>query len=300
MFKDKDVVCFLGDSLTADGRYMAEIYQYLRKKYKIKCYNCGIPGGTARMLSLHMHSTCLIYNPDHVAVTVGINDLAIAKYSAENMKNAEIAEQRRKTVEIHKEKYEQIICDIIASGAQPIVCLTAPFDDVNPKARECFACRPALEEIIENMRRLAKKYGCPIVDYYGEMYPLLDKMDIISPDRVHPTALGYHVMAQIFLRDTGEKDACEYDTPFEFEEWNKARFDAEQKLRKMNFAEYCGMLDRCWMNDLPMEEKKKIALERYEASPDKTAFVPLAYKDYSENADKMDRLRGEVIKLTVY
>ena len=45
MFKDYDVVCFFGDSITSNGLWLAEIYQYLRKKYKIKCYNCGVSGG---------------------------------------------------------------------------------------------------------------------------------------------------------------------------------------------------------------------------------------------------------------
>lgn len=44
MFKDKDVICFLGDSITANGLWMAEVYQELRKKYRIKCYNIGVPG----------------------------------------------------------------------------------------------------------------------------------------------------------------------------------------------------------------------------------------------------------------
>ena len=47
MFKDKDVICFLGDSITASGLWEAEIYQFLRKKYKIKCFTCGVSGSTA-------------------------------------------------------------------------------------------------------------------------------------------------------------------------------------------------------------------------------------------------------------
>ena len=33
MFKDGNIVCFLGDSITAAGLWEAEVYQFLRKKF---------------------------------------------------------------------------------------------------------------------------------------------------------------------------------------------------------------------------------------------------------------------------
>ena len=80
MFLEKDIICFLGDSITANGRWMAEVYQYLRKKYKVKCYNCGFSGGTALNASYYLNSECLIYNPDYVSIMFGINDIRISLY----------------------------------------------------------------------------------------------------------------------------------------------------------------------------------------------------------------------------
>ena len=47
MFQKNDIICFLGDSITANGMWMAEIYQTLRKTVPVKCYNCGVSGATA-------------------------------------------------------------------------------------------------------------------------------------------------------------------------------------------------------------------------------------------------------------
>ena len=72
MFKDKDVICFLGDSITANGLWMAEVYQELRKKYKVKCYNIGVSGGRIFMAEKCLYSRCLAFNPDYVTVSFGI------------------------------------------------------------------------------------------------------------------------------------------------------------------------------------------------------------------------------------
>lgn len=46
-FKDGDVICFLGDSITSNGLCVAEVYQELRKHHLVKCYNCGVAGASA-------------------------------------------------------------------------------------------------------------------------------------------------------------------------------------------------------------------------------------------------------------
>ena len=56
MFHDNDVICFLGDSITANGLWMSEVYQVLRKKYKVRCYNCGVSGSTARCAKQYLHT----------------------------------------------------------------------------------------------------------------------------------------------------------------------------------------------------------------------------------------------------
>ena len=74
MFRDNDVICFLGDSITAGGLWMGEVYQVLRKKYKLRCFNSGVSGGAASRAERYLHANCLIYNPDYVVINFGVND----------------------------------------------------------------------------------------------------------------------------------------------------------------------------------------------------------------------------------
>ena len=135
MFKDKDVICFLGDSITANGLWMAEAYQELRKKYKIKCYNIGVPGGRIFMAEKCLYSRCLAFNPDYVTVSFGVNDVEHTYY-ADKYDGLTEDELKEKAFEIYNESYERVIKKIIDFGAQPIICIPSPYDNVNEKTVE--------------------------------------------------------------------------------------------------------------------------------------------------------------------
>lgn len=298
MFKDKDVICFLGDSITAKGLWMAEVYQELRKKYQIKCYNIGVSGGRMYMAEKYLYSRCLAFNPDYVTVMFGINDIEHTWYKKDFPKLTD-DELKSKAVEIYKESYERVINKIIVFGAQPIVCISVPYDDVNDTPTENLYNQTPLDELVEFQREMAEKYNCPVVDFKAVMRPMLKERKVISDDRVHPTEEGYHVMAQVFLHDTGEQENLDFDTPFEFEEWNKLRYDKEQQLRGFNFAEYCYMIDDNWAVGKSAEEKKQAALDEYEKCGDKTTFVAEAFRDYPKMLDMKEQIMEDVIRLTI-
>ena len=43
MFKDGDILCFLGDSITASGLWESEVYQILRKNIKSNATTAVFP-----------------------------------------------------------------------------------------------------------------------------------------------------------------------------------------------------------------------------------------------------------------
>ena len=107
MFKDKDVICFYGDSLTAAGLTMAEIFQQIRKTAHVKCYNCGISGATTGIGVKYLYSNCLVYNPDYVVLSFGINDIGRSLHSKNTTLSKEDAEARiSRLKQQHKEKQE--------------------------------------------------------------------------------------------------------------------------------------------------------------------------------------------------
>ena len=286
MFKDGDVICFFGDSITANGLWLAEVYQKIRKSTRVKCYNCGVPGVSAERAALYLDKRCLSLNPDFVVMMFGINDIKYSLYKRELIGDKETDALKKAALAAHKEAYEGLVKKTLASGAGVILCIPSPYDDQNVKAEEILECRAALDECADFQRFLAKKYGLPVVDFMTPMRSMLTKRDILSHDRIHPTPEGHHVMAEIFLKEMGYSDDLNFDAPFIFEEWNRERYRAEQELTRVNFIEYCVLLKEGYVQGMSCEERKRIAKERYDGYEDKTGFFPSSYRDYIEKIDR--------------
>ena len=262
LFSDGDIICFLGDSITARGILCAEVYQTLGKKKRIKCYNCGVSGSSTKYAKDYLYTHCLNYNPTHVAIMFGINDINRSYYSDSYTSPGKETEIRS-AMELHKICYEEIVKRCIAFGAKVILSIPVPYDEISDSAEENLHCQRGLDESAEFIRLLAEKYGCAVVDYDKVMRPMLTE-SVIGADRVHPTDYGYHVMAQVFMRDTGIIDECDFATPFEFEDWNKERYDAERALKDIYFVEYCAIFKKSREERLTVAEKKALALSQIE------------------------------------
>ena len=299
VFENKDIICFLGDSITANGMWMAEVYQSLRKNQKVKCYNCGVSGATTEKALLYLHSRCLIYNPDYVVMMFGINDINRVLY-ADAPYSSKCEAQKKAALEAHKAAYEKLVEQTVAFGSKVILCVAVPYDEVNDKKEPNLHCQCAMDESGEFVRFLADKYGCALVDFKSVMQPLLTERNLISEDRIHPTDDGYHAMAQIFLRDIGEQEVCDFDTPFVFESWNKERYDAEISLHTVNYIEYNALLKEGYIDKLTYEERKNIAAKRYAECEDKEGYVGASLADYIKKIDMFNVYMGEIIKRTLF
>lgn len=302
MFKDNDIICFFGDSITANGMWVAEVYQKLREKYRIKCYNCGVGGATADKALKYVYNFCLIHSPAYVVVEFGINDINYNLYSADRADEPGIKEARANAIKVCKENYEKLVSLIADAGAKPIIAVPAPYDDSDTfdSISENLNCQCALDALEPFFLSLAEKYNCKTVNFRAGMQPFLSRGNIMCDDRIHPNESGHHIMAQIFLRDTGVIEFCDFDTPFVFEEWNKLRYDAEQKLLNLNFIEYSALVYDGWDKNKNLQEKKKLAMDMYESFDDKTTFFPQACLEYTENIDHRDKLMGEIVRLTIF
>lgn len=296
MFEDKDIICFLGDSITANGMWMAEVYQSLRRRHKVKCYNCGVSGATAEKAMLYLYGHCLSFNPDYVVMMFGINDIDRSLYADAQGREA----AKKAAIQAHKAAYEKLVEQIIAFGSRVILCVAVPYDEVNDKKEQNLYCKCAMDELGEFVRSLADKYGCALVDFQSVMKPLLTERNLIGEDRIHPTDEGYHAMAQIFLRDIGEQEICDFDTPFVFEGWNKERYEAELSLNTVNYIKYNVLLKEGYIDKRTYEECKKIAAERYAECEDKVGYVAASLSDYIKKNDTYDIYMGEIIKRTLF
>ena len=297
MFSDGNIICFLGDSITANGLICAEVYQTVGKKKRIKCFNCGVSGGDARNAADYIYGHCLIRNPSHVVVNFGINDVGLSLY----YKGCELPdkdERRAAALARHKEAYERIVTTCLDYGVKVIVTTQSPYDDESAYECEAATVQAALDESASFIRSLAEKYSLPLVDYSSVMRKKLS-LGLIGADRVHPTKLGYHYMAQIFMRDTGEIDECDFDTPFELEAWNKERYDAEMRLMSHDKAEYCILYRRSRAERMSFAERRAYAKEVLDSLPSTSCNLGLL-ADYIENGDFREELVEAVLKKSIF
>ena len=132
------------------------------------------------------------------------------------------------------------------------------------------------------------------------MLPMLGKEPIINDDRVHPSEYGQHVMAQIFLKEIGQVDECDFKTPFEFEEWNKLRFEAESKNRRLNYVELCDTYYDGYALNKSVDEIKEIVKERLENYKGDSVYIAGAYAEYIELGHLRVKNKGEIVKLTKF
>ena len=293
MFSDGDIICFLGDSITANGLVCAEVYQTVGKKKRIKCFNCGVSGGDANNAADYIYSHCLIRNPSYVVVNFGINDVGLSLYYP-SCSLPDKMERRAAALARHKAAYERIVKTCLDFGVKVIVTIQSPYDDVSAYEQECSTAQEALDESAAFIRSLAEKYSLPVVDYGSVMRKDLSK-GLICADRVHPTRLGYHYMAQIFMRDTGEIDECDFETPFEPEEWNRERLAAEGKLMSHDKAEYCILFRKSRAEHMTFEQRKAYAKEVLDGLPSTSCNLGLL-ADYTVNGDFREELVEAVVK----
>ena len=297
-FVDKDVVCCLGDSITAAGLWMAEIYQEVKKTRNVKFYNCGVSGGCAYLAADYLYHSCLSKNPTKTFVTFGVNDISrwvLSKDSTDPDPMGTV----RSYIELYKVKIEEIVKNILDFGSEVILCTAMPYDEYSDVAAENLKCEFAMEECAEFVRELANKYGTVLIDQRKEFLSLIGTHDVICADRVHPTPHGYHMMAQYMLYSLGEIDAPVYDGDFLPEEWNKERMAAESRLKLIDYPEFvtlwkfsketgCGLCGK-------IEEAKK----RLAAWPNDNDYTAKAYKAFIADADKRIQFENEIVRLTV-
>ena len=298
MFKNGDIVCFLGDSLTAAGSWEAEVYQHYRNKINIKCYNCGIAGATAELASDYLYSVCLSKNPTHVVIMFGANDICMEAYS-ENYIKSDKNERIYAALKIHREKMEYLINSCQTFGAKVTLCTTLPYDQINESPTENFMCQKGLDDCAEIVFELAKKYSLRVIDFRSHFLPLLSTVKPISQDRQHPTPHGYHIMAQVFLYEAGEIAKPSFDSPFVIEKWNQERQSVEKTLKLLDFIDYVWLYREATKNEWTVTDKIEKCRELLENEQDKLSYFALCYKAYIAHAKKKDQLIGELTRRTV-
>lgn len=284
--KKHDRICFLGDSITADGKWIAEIFDFFVGNYpelEICMYNCGI--GSTRGYDIdfknRLYREWLNLFPAYSVIMFGMNDKNYSKVLEESLA-----------------KYHETLSDLAEKaksvGSVPIICSPTPYDEYNDGPNPIIEGNEVqLVEFTKAAEAFAEENGLLFVDMRTVLLECMEDRPV-SIDRVHMDPYGNHLMAQCFLYAIGAIDVIDTDGTYEMSEKNKKRFETEQILRE------CMFIEKYWHKDMDrvsVEERKKW-IENY-MTDDKPDWEKKIQVTFNENAEFMDEIRGELIKRTL-
>lgn len=257
-FKEGARVCFLGDSITADGLFIAKIFDYYRTylpERKVKMFNYGVPGDSAGgCVQMHRHELLLELNPTEVVLMFGMNDIGRHQYD-DTFRNNPECQKSAQNCKIEHTKYMKEILLFLQKHHLPVtLCSATPYDEISdaPSAN-LIGCQAALVDIakadIETLSSIGLK---GTVDFGTCMNRILLGLkerslpSFIGPDRVHPNELGHDVMARIFLHAQGllpelpcvDTIADGDDALPPLSDANKKRKEAESLWRSTAFLDF--------------------------------------------------------------
>lgn len=289
-------LCFLGDSITRRGYWIAEIFEHL-KKQNVKVYNCGVSGDSASGAIARLYTDCLSRTPDTVCMMFGMNDIGRTLYEEGDIDQSEKKQQR---IEKYKTSIRKLAAMIKEARVDLILCTPTPYNDVMPSDLPKCHANEGLAACAEFIRSFAKELNVPCVDFFDKLRPMVGKEYMTLPDLVHPTPESHHPMAQIFMKELGFIDEID-PTPFlPMNEAAQARFDAEQRLRELHFVEWNLMYKERTSRAMTHADFIALAESRLAAAKKEKDERKIGwYGNYLANVEHKLEYENEVVRLTM-
>lgn len=289
-------ICFLGDSITRRGYWLAEIFAHLRKK-GIRVWNCGVSGDNATWAINRLYTDCLHRSPDTVVMMFGMNDVGRDLY---NEGRTDVEEKKASRIEKFKASMHTLADMIKAAGCDLILCTPTPCDEVTPDAALPCHCNEGLAHIAEAVREMANELQVPCVDFFAYLLPRVGAEYKTLPDRVHPTPESHHPMAQLFLKTLGFIDEID-PTPFlPMDAEAQALFDADQKLREIHFIEWNQMYGARTSGKMTHADYIALAEQRLAAARESGNEMQIRwYSNYLNIVENRLEYENDVVKHTV-
>ncbi|MBR3575855.1 MAG: hypothetical protein IKL42_00445 [Clostridia bacterium] len=229
-FNDSSRVCFLGDSITSGGIWIAKIFEYYKNAgTSARFYNLGIAGNTAVLALDFLEKEPFLKDATDVVIMFGMNDIKRQRYLDEINEKV-----KPSAVEASKTALEKLVQKL--AGKNIILCSSTPHaEDAEINAALC--------EIAAKMKELAKNAGVSYIDFHKLFSGVMNSIKLIEDDNLHPNLVGNAVLANVFLSlqgfdvYTGQDAAIwEKEAHFDMCEENVQRFKAEAALRSIEFV----------------------------------------------------------------
>ncbi|MBO7166192.1 MAG: SGNH/GDSL hydrolase family protein [Kiritimatiellae bacterium] len=215
-YKDGDVVVFFGDSITHGGRYHEFITDFYRTRFperQIRFINAGVGGDAASRAINRIDNDIVPYNPTHVTIHFGMNDVGRLFYSYYPEKRELTG--RVRAIEGWYNSTTRLVGAIkkAVPNAKLMYFTPTPYDDTAVNTNKSFGlyhslfgCNGGLAMMAGHVIIRAEKEGVPYVNFYTPLNSFVSRHQKKDPsfmmtrkDRVHPTAIGHAIMAWTFL-----------------------------------------------------------------------------------------------------
>lgn len=213
-FADGDVVAFVGDSITHDGRwhrYIAEFYATRFPDRRIICINAGISGDVVGGALQRLDADVLSWKPTTAVIMLGMNDVGRDAYRPGSDGDAQMQGIRERHLTTYADNLAKLATRLGAACPRLVLVTPSPYEDAATLAAANLpGCNAALGRAAQSVVRLAEERQAGVVDLHTPM-TALDRLrqrqepgfTLIGPDRVHPGSPGHLVMAWLFLKAQG-------------------------------------------------------------------------------------------------
>ena len=215
-FRDGDRVCFVGDSITKQGGYHAQILLFYATRLpgvRVQMWNCGIAGDTAAGGVKRYDWDIAPHKPTVVSIMMGMNDVGRGYYAKEDPDKATLA-KRQQAIDRNIANMGKLVGRVTGDGARAILITPSLYDQTGQQKQACcFGVNDALKACADGVRQIAKRHAATVdvVEFNAPMAASNAEWQAKDPaftivgkrDRVHPGAVGHLVMAYLFLKAQG-------------------------------------------------------------------------------------------------
>lgn len=295
-FENNARVCFVGDSITHNGTHIKHIIDTYRKQLcdrRVEFYNCGISGGNLGNTLAVFERDVAIYEPTHIVLMIGVNDAGRSF-----LNQPATAERYEKLLSAYKrycdnlERFYQLTRE---RGIKLILCTPMPYAEYiesnEPALRGGYAL---IQGYAECVRDFARSHGIELCDYHKAATEAMQKEDLYSPDRVHPTARGHEIMARTFLAAQGIDMGIVEGFSSEVEQWHAIT----QRVRNVIATEYFMLPGYAVMSDEERKiEMKKICEDIISGARETTPYFKSLVEKYPNNKPFESELIADVVRL---
>lgn len=289
------VVCFLGDSITANGGWIGYISAYFAAHGRRKTLfrNCGVSGTTAGCAIERLYSDCLCHNPDAVYISFGINDIGWNLYEREYREGCDLSDKKSAALDSYAVTMDRLVTLCLGYGTEPILLTPTAYDDVSDIDRPALTCNTGLEKCIQTLAEISGRHGVRLIDMFTPFRSRL--AEGITLDRTHPNDAGDRIIAAALLRENGYDVTDSFLAGIAVTGTEKKRRETESILRSAGYVRwYMGMKSRT-----PEEAAENIARLYSEArSENAPGFMKKIADDYSSAVCGSQCLEGELVRLT--